>query len=55
MYIFIAHTVYKTMIYISYISNYFMNYSKSLEIASVIPISNQLKYLSKLLPQKRHF
>ena len=32
MCIFLGRTAYKTMIYISYISTYFMNYSKSLEI-----------------------
>ena len=50
MCIFVAHTIYKIMIYIRYISKYFMNYLKLLETTSAIPICGQLNHLSKLLP-----
>ena len=39
MCIFVAHTAYKIMICLSYISKYFMNYLKSLKTTSTISIA----------------
>ena len=64
MHIFVAHTAYSKIIYINYISKYFMNYSKSLEIAwnqlkslkitthSNVCIMYKLKCLSKLFSKR---